>query len=387
VIPNIGIWVHSPTLTCERCGTPLKRGKPRFGPAEIVCGNCGIVRKTSLTSWTNLSPVEKVFAALGEVVAPSLWQPFGNVLMLNFFRLLIYASLLALVLYALQAAISEASPAAANVLEGIMVGLFAIGMISRPVYRLICLIKESNEYSRTSVPPVWKGGRRLPPSEHHYPERQDSPKASVTVQDQANYFQDNPPRCIKEFKTEPVSLGGVEFDGHPSLEVSLNPVVNRKIHTPVNINTVFRLRCGCGHTKAYILGRYRPIPKEYHQAFGPFFFDAPLALRCEFCNTVTELFDARTHGYNGEMGLSSIRSGNTETGKDRESGERTEFKCEKCGPVPIEAIVRFEYPDDLFDEGLCAFAGREQDLFTWFSVVGRCSRCGQLIEVTDFECA
>lgn len=380
MIPNIGIWIHSPTLMCGGCGTPLKRGEPRFGPAEIVCGNCGLVRKTGLTSWMDLSPVEKVFVALGEVVAPSLWQPFGNVLMLNFFLLLICGSVFALVLYALQVAVSGVSPAAADVLEGIMVGLFVTGMISRPVYRLICLIKESNEYSRTGVPPVWKGGRRLLASEQHYSGRQDSLKVSVPIQDQARYFRDNPPRCVERFEVEPVSLSEVEFDGHPGTDAFLDPVVNGKIHAPVNINTVFRLRCGCGHTKAYVLGRYRPMPKEYHQACGPFFFDAPLALQCESCNAVSELFDARIHGYNGEMGLSWIRP-------EEESEEREKFKCEKCGPVPMEVIVRFEYPDDLFDEEPCGFAGREQDLFTWFSVLGRCSRCQQLIEVTDFECA
>ena len=45
------------------------------------------------------------------------------------------------------------------------------------------------------------------------------------------------------------------------------------------------------------------------------------------------------------------------------------------------------YPDDLFDGDFPEFTGREQDLFTWFSLLAKCCRCSQLLAVTDFECA
>jgi hypothetical protein len=80
--------------------------------------------------------------------------------MLNLFRLAIYGSLFVLALYELRIAISETSPAVADVFGGILIGLFVIGMISRPVYRLICLIKESRKYSQARVPPVWKEERK-----------------------------------------------------------------------------------------------------------------------------------------------------------------------------------------------------------------------------------
>jgi hypothetical protein len=38
------------------------------------------------------------------------------------------------------------------------------------------------------------------------------------------------------------------------------------------------------------------------------------------------------------------------------------------GRVENAVFARFEYPDDLFDGDFTEFAGREEDLFTWFSL-------------------
>jgi hypothetical protein len=63
------------------------------------------------------------------------------------------------------------------------------------------------------------------------------------------------------------------------------------------------------------------------------------------------------------------------------------FECPTCGRQPLQAFVRFEYPDDLFEGDFPEFAGREQELFTWFNLVGRCPKCSQVLPVADFECA
>src|SRR5689334_13325304 len=51
--------------------------------------------------------------------------------------------------------------------------------------------------------------------------------------------------------------------------------------------------------------------------------------------------------------------------------------------VALEAFVRFEYPDDLFDGNFPEFVGREQELFTWFNLVGRCQQCFRMLPVAD----
>jgi hypothetical protein len=63
------------------------------------------------------------------------------------------------------------------------------------------------------------------------------------------------------------------------------------------------------------------------------------------------------------------------------------YYCSHCGPRGMNVIVRFEYPDDHFDGDSEGFRGREQDLFTWFSLDGKCLGCNRLLDVTEFECA
>ena len=40
------------------------------------------------------------------------------------------------------------------------------------------------------------------------------------------------------------------------------------------------------------------------------------------------------------------------------------FECSSFGRQPLEAFLRLEYADDLFDGDFREFAGREQELFT-----------------------
>jgi hypothetical protein len=90
------------------------------------------------------------------------------------------------------------------------------------------------------------------------------------------------------------------------------------------------------------------------------------------------LLDTDAHGYDAELGNG--------TATVRGQGARVVFECPRCGRKPLQAFVRFEYPDDLFEGDYPGFAGREQELFTWFSLVGRCSQYSQVVPVADFEC-
>ncbi len=175
--------------------------------------------------------------------------------------------------------------------------------------------------------------------------------------DQAMYYWSHPPKCIAGFAIRAAELPGVVFDGHGE-----------------ELNTVFALSCDCSRQDHYVLGHYWRNP-DFDNILV---FLSPLALRCAACGKVTELLDTDKNGYDGELGHGSATK--------RGVGERVEYRCEKCGPMPFSVFARFEYPNDLFD-GTPAFADRQHDLFTWFSLVGKCAGCSQLLSVTEFECA
>src|SRR5262249_47862620 len=108
-------------------------------------------------------------------------------------------------------------------------------------------------------------------------------------------------------------------------------------------------------------------------------FLSPITLRCAACGKEVELIDTDRHGYDAEIGaiVATVRG----------KGERGEYQCDGCGPQAFQICARFEYPDDHFDWNNKEFRGREKDLFTWFSLVGKCPGCSRLLSITDFECA
>lgn len=194
--------------------------------------------------------------------------------------------------------------------------------------------------------------------------------------DQASYFRNHPPRCIAGFVAHPTELEGVEFDGHGSvsrLKIEAPPGVT--IDGPEHTNPVFSLACQCGGGQHYVHG-YRWANPDFRNVVV---FLSPLVLECTACGRRTDLLDTDVHGYDGELEHGSATA--------RALGDPAVFDCPSCGRQPLEAYVRFEYPDDLFDGDFPEFEGREQDLFTWFSLVGRCSRCSRMLSITDFECA
>jgi hypothetical protein len=193
--------------------------------------------------------------------------------------------------------------------------------------------------------------------------------------DNASYFADHPPRCVVGFKTRRVELPGVVFDGHASAPPPRADVTGVQIEGRQHFNLVIQLLCTCGCGAHHALGHYWRNPDHDNVSV----FVSPLALRCAECGKITELFDSDIHGYDAEIGAPPTNH--------RGEGERSEFACAKCGPTGLQAIARFEYSDDLFESGFEQFRGREQDVFSWFSLVGKCSGCGRLLDIADFECA
>ena len=171
------------------------------------------------------------------------------------------------------------------------------------------------------------------------------------------YIDSHPPRCLDNIDAEAVDLSGIVFDGHGE-----------------ELNGIFRVWCGCGELTHYVLGHYWVNPDYKNLEV----FLSPLALRCISCGKINELIDTDIHGYDAELGHGS--------GTVRGEGERDEYKCKNCGVQPFEIIARFEYSEELFGKDFEDFRGREQDLFSWFTLLGRCTSCKEVWHIADFEC-
>lgn len=180
--------------------------------------------------------------------------------------------------------------------------------------------------------------------------------------DLANFFRSHPPRCLGGFVVQNTELNDVVFDGHYS-------------GAPGELNPIFALSCRCGSNQHYV-HCWRWANPWFHNKVVTL---SPIALECAACSLTAPLLDTDIHGYNSELNLgsSTVRAG----------GDQAVFECPACGKQPLQTFARFEYPDDLLEEDDPEFAGREQELFSWFTLIGQCPKCQQKMTVADFECA
>ena len=193
--------------------------------------------------------------------------------------------------------------------------------------------------------------------------------------DQLQHYRSHPPRCIKGFVATPTELPDVEHEGHASLSELKASMPETEIDAPEHCNPLFALACACG-SKLHTVHGYRwtdPSGEVLPTLLSP------LSLKCAGCKKSTVVYDSGIHGYNAELG----HGPNTM----RAEGELVIDTCMDCEGTAMEVMARFEYPDDLLNGDFEDFAGREQDLFTWFSLMGTCSKCRQTMGFTDLECA
>ncbi len=166
----------------------------------------------------------------------------------------------------------------------------------------------------------------------------DDDAALARIREAEERIRTTPPRCLSGFKVQPERLQGVVFDGHGE-----------------PLNKVFQLRCECGHDRFLVLGHHKTNR-------GHSIFVSPLALQCSACDKTTELVDTKEHGYDAELGHGSATI--------RGEGARAPFACPTCGVRPMSAHARFEHSGEVLEDSTGEFTGKEQDLFTWFSLVG-----------------
>lgn len=175
----------------------------------------------------------------------------------------------------------------------------------------------------------------------------------MNIKQQVKYYTAHTPRCISEFEVTAVDLAHVEFDGHGE-----------------ELNITFKLQCTCGSQCGKILMQY------YHDDG---ILSDPISFQCDSCGKISPVFDSRYQGYDGELGHHSDEPEQKEAFKP--------YHCQTCHKSVMEIMVRFEYPDDLFDDDFDDFHGKEQDLFSWFTLLGTCQQCHTFQYIEDVECA
>jgi hypothetical protein len=179
------------------------------------------------------------------------------------------------------------------------------------------------------------------------------------------YVHKHPPRCI--------------IDLHPKPTIFSVPTIRKP--WPYSVfhgncsgdgTASFLIGCPCGHRAIFLLGYC--IKNESNLRVRELV--GPLSLECALCGVVTDFFDTRIHGYDGEQGVNTYIIG---------EGTPDRFTCPCCGAKPMFICAHFSYPDyDDFGEKMKI---RREDYFEGLVIVGQCINCNDSIEIMDFECA
>ena len=201
--------------------------------------------------------------------------------------------------------------------------------------------------------------------------------SNLKPEDQTAYYREHPPKCVADFLSQPEWLDDINYDGHGFSGIYPDGLV-------ANPNIVFAIKCQCG-------GGVHSIVAESEQEEIWYYKNLVIAekyfLECSSCHSRHLFFAPSLHGYNAEisrmegLSLSEIVESNQSSRKD----EKITCECSNCKNTTFEVFARFEYSADLFDEP--DFEGKEQELFSWFTGIGKCSTCGSINPFIDFECA
>jgi hypothetical protein len=137
-------------IVCGHCGGKMKQGDRYFGPAQVKCGRCGTVMRSGYREWSALSTGGRLLGAFLELLCPSFLattSPLLRMLVTGFVVMFIYV---VVTHNAIEQHIIR--PASAPWLGSLAVGLYFLLLLTR----LFFLVRESNRYTKTGVPPVWK---------------------------------------------------------------------------------------------------------------------------------------------------------------------------------------------------------------------------------------
>jgi hypothetical protein len=116
--------------------------------------------ETGLTPWADLPTGRKLLLALSELIIPSwnlpIWAFLGNLFSWYFVSAMLGGVAAAFIFVYGYGSSWVDTAMTINVIAAITIGFLLV-----PGQRLIRMIVESNKYSKTGVPPVWRKSRLL----------------------------------------------------------------------------------------------------------------------------------------------------------------------------------------------------------------------------------
>jgi hypothetical protein len=173
----------------------------------------------------------------------------------------------------------------------------------------------------------------------------------VPAAEQLAHYRAHPPRALAGLRVTPIDLD-FTFDGHGE-----------------PINAIFEVACPCGCAQFTVSGGLDD--DEIRD---------PIELECDECEEVYVVFNGKEHGYDGEQ-----RNAGDDYPEPDDYNELhpTEFEA------PHEIVVRFEFGSEELGnpDGAAKWRGREQDLFTWFTLLARNAETKEIAFLYDSECA
>lgn len=183
--------------------------------------------------------------------------------------------------------------------------------------------------------------------------------------DDIQYVSLHPPRCITTLNPKPVE------HSKPTLLLPRHLTIYHDGYDP-SATASFIIGCPCGCRSVHLRGYYT-TSKDSNSDGG---FVGPLSIECTHCSAISEFFDTRKHGYDGEQGVNTYIVG---------KGKPDSFICLGCRAAKLLICANFSY--QAFENFGPEMRKQPQDYFDTLDIVGQCMHCHALIEVTSFECA
>jgi hypothetical protein len=170
---------------------------------------------------------------------------------------------------------------------------------------------------------------------------------NVPLEEQLAFYRSHPPRAIAELRATSVEYIEWTFDGHGE-----------------PVNSIFELACPCG-SKLFTT----TCGVDDDDEVTP-----PIAIQCDSCDAAFDIFDASEHGWNAVMC------------GDKFEAPDAFFELEgEAIAAPHEVVVRFEHGSETLGDP--ELAGREPDVFSWFTLLARDPETRQLEQLFEWECA
>jgi hypothetical protein len=173
---------------------------------------------------------------------------------------------------------------------------------------------------------------------------------NVPLTEQLAFYRSHPPSALGDLRAAAVEHIDWKFDGHGE-----------------PVNSIFELACPCG-SKLFTATCGIQTSDDINEV------SPPIGVECDACEAAFDVFDPSEHGWN------AVLCGDTfdepEAYDDLEGDDIA---------APHEVIVRFEHGSETLGDP--ELVGREQDVFTWFTLLARDPDTKRLEQLFEWECA